>query len=54
MRDRDERTVLGLDPDHDVGGGEVREELSVPGETVEPFDIAVVQAPLGMGEITEG
>ncbi len=54
VRDGDERSVVRLDPQDDVGGGEVREELSVTGEPVQPLHVVVGQKALGLGEITEG
>ncbi len=54
MSDRDEGTVLRLNPDDDVRRREIGEELPVTGESVQPLDVAVGQETLGMGEITEG
>lgn len=53
MRDGDERSVVGLDPDHDVRRGEVREKLTVTGESVQPLDIVVGKTALGIGEVAE-
>jgi hypothetical protein len=54
VSDRDEGTVLRLDPDDDIRRREIGEELPVTGESVQPLDVAVGQETLGMGEITEG
>jgi len=53
VRDGDERSVVGLDPDHDVRRGEVREKLTVTGESVQPLDIVVGKTALGIGEVAE-
>lgn len=54
MRHGYERSVIRGNPENDVCRGEVGEQLPVARETVEPFDIIVGQAALGMDEITEG
>jgi hypothetical protein len=44
VRDRDERARLRRHPQHDVGEGEVGEELPVADEQVQPLDVGVGRA----------
>ena len=52
--DRDEAALGGRHPEHDVGEGEVGEELEIADEEVQPFDVRVRGAAVGEDEITEG
>ena len=54
VRDGDETVVLTRHPQHDVGEGEIGEQLPVPDEKVKQFDVRVARTTLGLDEITEG
>ena len=53
VSDRDETVVGTRNPDHDVGECEVRDELQVTDEHVQPIDIRLTAATLGDNEFTE-
>ena len=44
----------GGHPDHDVGEGQVGQQLTVAGETVEPLHVALARPALRVDEIAEG
>ncbi|BDZ53687.1 hypothetical protein GCM10025870_07600 [Agromyces marinus] len=45
MRDGDESVFAGGNPQHDVGEGEVGEQLEVADEHVQPIDVGLAAAP---------
>ncbi|MDQ1083305.1 hypothetical protein QE414_001312 [Microbacterium sp. SORGH_AS 344] len=53
VRHGDEGIVLRRDPDHNVGEGQISEQLSVAGEPVQPLDVGLAGAPLGVDEFTQ-
>ena len=53
VRDGDEAAVGRRHPEHDVGEGEVGEQLPVADEQVQPLDVGLAGAPLREDEITE-
>ena len=54
VRDRHEVVVARRHPQHDVGEGEVGEQLQVADEHVQPVDVGLTAAALGEDEFTEG
>ena len=54
MRNGDETVIGRGHPQHDVGEGEIGEQLPVADEQVQPLDVGLARSPLGLDEITEG
>ena len=53
VRHGDEASRRGRHPEHDVGEGEVGEQLAVAGEAVQPLDVGFAGAALGEHEVGE-
>ena len=53
MGDGDKTAAEGRHPHHDVGEGEVGQQLAVGDEHVQPVDVLRTIAALGKNEITE-
>ena len=53
MGDGHESTIRGGNPQYDVGEGEVGEKLPVTDQQVQPFDVFLTRASLGLHEFTK-
>ena len=53
MRNSDEALIRAGNPEHDVGEGEVGEQLQVADKQVQPLDVRLARATLGEHEVGE-
>src|SRR5690606_11597449 len=54
LGDRDEAPLARGEPQHEVGEGQVGDELPVTGEAVQPLDVGGVEVAVALDEVGEG